>query len=131
MDEASKNIVSHKIMTVDEVAAAIGKRPRDKKVIMCHGTFDIVHPGHIRHLLYAKSKADILVTSLTCDDHIVKANFRPFVPEELRAHVELEIAHYTRLGKIFDYEYQHHEGLTRPQAEIVAGRVSALNDCFY
>jgi len=53
------------------------------------------------------------------------------VPEELRAHVELEIAHYTRLDKLFDYEYQHHEGLTRPQAELVAGRVSALNDCFY
>ena len=53
------------------------------------------------------------------------------VPEELRAHVELEIAHYTRLDKLFDYDYQHHEGLTRPQVEVVAGRVSALNDCFY
>lgn len=53
------------------------------------------------------------------------------VPEELRAHVELEVAHYTRLDKLFDYEYQHHDGLTRPQAELVAGRVSALNDCFY
>lgn len=53
------------------------------------------------------------------------------VPDELRAHVELEIAHYTRLDKLFDYDYQHHEGLTRPQAELVAGRVSALNDCFY
>jgi hypothetical protein len=53
------------------------------------------------------------------------------VPDELRAHVELEIAHYTRLDKLFDYEYQHHNGLSRPQAEVVAGRVSALNDCFY
>jgi hypothetical protein len=53
------------------------------------------------------------------------------VPEELRAHVELEVAHYTRLDKLFDYSYQHHDGLTRPQAELVAGRVSALNDCFY
>jgi hypothetical protein len=53
------------------------------------------------------------------------------VPEELRAHVELEEAHYTRLDKIMDYAYQHHDGLTRPQAEVVAGRVSALNDCFY
>ena len=53
------------------------------------------------------------------------------VPDELLAHLELEIAHYTRLDKLFDYEYQHHEGLTRPQAEVVAGRVSALNDCFY
>ena len=41
---------------------------------MCHGVFDLVHPGHIRHLLYAKSKADILVASLTADEHITKAN---------------------------------------------------------
>ncbi len=24
---------------------------------MCHGVFDVVHPGHLRHLLYAKDKA--------------------------------------------------------------------------
>src|SRR5262249_12080899 len=85
MDQASKKLVSHKVKTAEEIAAAIGARPREKKVIMCHGTFDIVHPGHVRHLLYAKSKGDILVASLTADAHIVKANFRPFVPQELRA----------------------------------------------
>ena len=85
MDDASKSLISHKIKTGEELAAAVGPRPRDKKVIMCHGTFDIVHPGHIRHLIYAKSKADILVASLTADAHIAKANFRPFVPQELRA----------------------------------------------
>ena len=52
---------------------------------MCHGTFDLVHPGHIRHLLYAKSKADILLVSLTCDAWIQKSDFRPFVPQDLRA----------------------------------------------
>jgi len=85
MDEASRNIVSHKIKTAQEIAALVGSRPREKKVIMCHGTFDIVHPGHVRHLLYAKSKADILIASLTADEHINKANFRPFVPQDLRA----------------------------------------------
>ncbi len=75
----------NKIKTVEELKKAIGPRPRKKRVIMCHGTFDIVHPGHIRHLMYAKSKADVLVTSLTSDKHIQKANFRPYVPEELRA----------------------------------------------
>jgi rfaE bifunctional protein kinase chain/domain len=77
--------IRDKIKTPAEVAAAIGPRPRARKVILCHGTFDIVHPGHIRHLLYAKSKADILVVSLTGDAHIAKAAFRPFVPEDLRA----------------------------------------------
>jgi rfaE bifunctional protein kinase chain/domain/rfaE bifunctional protein nucleotidyltransferase chain/domain len=85
MDAASRNIVGHKVKTAQDIAALIGPRPRDKKVIMCHGTFDIVHPGHVRHLLYAKSKADLLIASLTADEHIMKANFRPFVPQELRA----------------------------------------------
>ena len=75
----------HKIKNVEELRAAIGPRPRQRTVVMCHGVFDLVHPGHIRHLLYAKSKADILVTSLTADLHIAKANYRPFVPQELRA----------------------------------------------
>lgn len=85
MDEPSKQLVNHKIRSATEIADAIGQRPRKKKVIMCHGTFDIVHPGHVRHLLYAKSKGDLLVASLTADAHIAKANFRPFVPQELRA----------------------------------------------
>jgi rfaE bifunctional protein kinase chain/domain/rfaE bifunctional protein nucleotidyltransferase chain/domain len=85
MDDASRKLVNHKVKTAAAIAAAIGPRPREKKVIMCHGTFDIVHPGHVRHLLYAKSKGDLLVASLTADAHITKANFRPFVPQELRA----------------------------------------------
>ena len=34
---------------------------------MCHGNFDVVHPGHIRHLVFAKSKADTLIVSITSD----------------------------------------------------------------
>jgi rfaE bifunctional protein kinase chain/domain len=85
MDHASKSQVGHKIKTVAQLCEAIGPRPRQKRVIMCHGTFDVVHPGHVRHLLYAKTKGDILVASLTADEHIQKANFRPYVPEDLRA----------------------------------------------
>ena len=61
MDRESKSQVGYKIKTVEELCSIIGPRPRSKKVIMCHGTFDIVHPGHVRHLLYAKTKGDILV----------------------------------------------------------------------
>src|SRR5258708_7179894 len=52
---------------------------------MCHRTFDVVHPGHLRHLLYAKTKAGVLIASLTADVHIMKGNMRPYVPEDLRA----------------------------------------------
>ena len=74
-----------KIKTAVELAEVIGSQPRDKRVIMCHGTFDVVHPGHIRHLMYASSKGDILIASVTADEFIEKANFRPYVPQDLRA----------------------------------------------
>ena len=85
MDAASKLLYSHKIKTVTQIREAIGPRPRKHKVIMCHGTFDVVHPGHVRHLLYAKTKADILIASLTADEHIKKGSMRPYVPQDLRA----------------------------------------------
>lgn len=102
IDAASSKLVGHKVKTPKEIAEIIGAPPRDKKVIMCHGTFDIVHPGHVRHLLYAKSKADVLIASLTADAHIVKANFRPFVPQELRAFnlAALEVVDYV----VIDHE---------------------------
>ncbi len=74
-----------KIKTREELLKIIGSRPREKKIIMCHGVFDLVHPGHVQHLMYAKSKADLLVASLTSDAHVSKANFRPYVPQDLRA----------------------------------------------
>lgn len=77
----------HKIKAPEEIQAIVGKWPRENTVIMCHGTFDVVHPGHVRHLLFAKGKGDILIASLTCDAHVVKGQTgpRPYVPEELRA----------------------------------------------
>lgn len=74
-----------KIVSVDKLLSEIGHYPRKKTVVMCHGTFDIVHPGHIRHLRYAKSKADILIASLTSDEFINKGTYKPYVPEALRA----------------------------------------------
>jgi len=75
----------HKIKTAEQLRAIIGPPPRKKRVIMCHGVFDVVHPGHIRHLLYAKSKADLLVASITADKHITKGVHRPHVTQDLRA----------------------------------------------
>jgi rfaE bifunctional protein kinase chain/domain len=75
----------HKIKSVDELRQLIGPFPREKTVVMCHGVFDVVHPGHLRHLAYAKDKADILIASLTADQHIDKGIYRPHVPQDLRA----------------------------------------------
>lgn len=84
-NDAPHEAYRRKIKTREQLREAIGPRPRARKVIMCHGTFDLVHPGHVRHLMYARSKGDVLIASLTSDAHISKANYRPFVPQQLRA----------------------------------------------
>ena len=76
---------SFKVKTIKSIKPLIKKFPRNKKVILCHGVFDVVHPGHIRHLAYAKTKADILVISITGDKYITKGTYRPHVPQKLRA----------------------------------------------
>jgi len=85
MDYKLTDRYKHKIKTPSEIKEIIGEVPRDRKVIMCHGVFDIVHPGHIRHLMYAKGKAPVLVASITADHFINKGTYRPHVPQDLRA----------------------------------------------
>src|SRR5437868_6337107 len=85
MTPAEQQLFNRKIKSPQQLRELLGPPPRERRVIMCHGTFDLVHPGHIRHLIYAKSKAPVLIASLTSDAFIEKANHRPFVPQELRA----------------------------------------------
>ena len=74
-----------KIVNLKTLKKILGRRPRKEKVILCHGNFDVVHPGHVRHLTYAKSKADKLIVSITADKFIQKGIYRPFVPQNIRA----------------------------------------------
>ena len=75
----------YKIKNTKEVVKLVGIIPRKDKVILCHGVFDVVHPGHVRHLAYAKTKAKILIVSITADKYIHKGIYRPHVPQDIRA----------------------------------------------
>ena len=56
MAKADNNQYLKKIVKISQLKKIIGDPPRKKKVILCHGNFDVVHPGHVRHLNYAKSR---------------------------------------------------------------------------
>lgn len=60
-------------------------REQGKVVVQCHGCFDIVHPGHIRHLRQARSHGDILLVTITGDAAWTKRDGAPLIPQELRA----------------------------------------------
>lgn len=59
-------------------------REEGKKVIHCHGAFDLLHPGHIAHLEEAKSLGDVLVVSVTSAPYINKGPGHPYFSDELR-----------------------------------------------
>jgi len=44
---------------------------------MCHGTFDLIHLGHLRHFEEAKDKVDLLIVSVTDDEFINKGPGKP------------------------------------------------------
>ncbi len=80
-DAAPSKIVNQtELLRRREAARLTGRR-----VVHCHGCFDIVHPGHIRHLKFAKSQGDILLVSVTGDEEVKKGTGRPLIPQELRA----------------------------------------------
>ncbi len=49
------------------------------RVVMAHGTFDILHPGHVAHLEVAKAMGDWLVVGITDDAFVQKGPGRPAV----------------------------------------------------
>lgn len=45
--------------------------------VLCHGVWDTLHPGHLRHLAAAKALGDTLVVSVTSDRFVNKGPGRP------------------------------------------------------
>jgi rfaE bifunctional protein kinase chain/domain/rfaE bifunctional protein nucleotidyltransferase chain/domain len=75
-----------KILTLDQLLAwRRAARAAGETVVHCHGCFDIVHPGHIHHLQYARSLGDRLIVSVTADQNVNKGAARPLIPDDLRA----------------------------------------------
>lgn len=67
-------------------------REEKKTVVLCHGVFDLVHPGHILHFEEAKKKGDVLVVSVTAAAFVRKGPGRPYFSDELRLKFLSEIA---------------------------------------
>ncbi|MBW2975183.1 adenylyltransferase/cytidyltransferase family protein [Candidatus Woesearchaeota archaeon] len=80
---------SDKVLTFKQAIGIIHKiKSQGKKVGLCHGGFDLLHPGHIKHFESAKKLCDILVVSITSDRFIKKRKGlgRPIFHQQLRAY---------------------------------------------
>ena len=94
----NKKIVTKKRFH-DEIRPIIKKN--NKTIALCHGVFDLVHPGHITHLEQAKQMADILVVSITAAKYVRKGPGRPYFGDEQRMNflAALECVDYVMLSE--------------------------------
>ena len=75
-----------RIVAKEEFKTAIGPALRSggKTIALCHGVFDLVHPGHIVHFEQAKGMADVLVVSVTAAKYVRKGPGRPYFDDGMR-----------------------------------------------
>lgn len=74
-----------KIKRLKELEAVMrAARKAGKKVALCHGVFDVMHPGHIVHFKEAAQRADLVIVTVTPDRFVNKGPGRPVFDESLR-----------------------------------------------
>jgi rfaE bifunctional protein kinase chain/domain len=77
--------MENKVKTLEELKPILeDHKKQGKKIVHCHGVFDLIHFGHLQHFLAAKKQGDILVVTLTPDRFIQKGPERPFFNEDIR-----------------------------------------------
>lgn len=75
-----------KIRRIDELGTIAQELARGGKVVVhAHGTFDLLHVGHVRHLEAARRLGDVLMVTVTADRFVNKGPGRPVFGETLRA----------------------------------------------
>jgi len=79
-------MTSHKIISLADMEARSAElKSEGKVVVLCHGTFDLMHVGHVRYLQRARQEGDVLLVTVTADEFVNKGPGRPVFNEQLRA----------------------------------------------
>lgn len=88
-----------KIKSIDEIAFHVAQLKRSGVTVgMAHGTFDLFHAGHLRHLREARRQVDFLVVTVTADPHVNKGPGRPVFNYAARAEMLAELQCVNMVG---------------------------------
>ncbi len=90
-----------KIKKISDLAEILREIRSGKKLVLCHGVFDLLHIGHIRYFEQAKKYGDILIVTVTPDRFVNKGPERPAFPENLRAEAiaALDVVDYVAINE--------------------------------
>ena len=76
----------NKILNLEKLKAQVKKeKNKNKKIVLCHGVFDLIHIGHIKHFKEARKNGDYLIVSITSDKFVNKGSGRPIFNQSFRA----------------------------------------------
>jgi rfaE bifunctional protein kinase chain/domain/rfaE bifunctional protein nucleotidyltransferase chain/domain len=92
---------------INELNLRIAKRKfKNKKIVLCHGVFDLLHTGHLDYFKSAKKFGDVLLVSITSDKFVNKGPGRPYFKEQERLKMisSLEIVDYVYLNNFLTAE---------------------------
>jgi rfaE bifunctional protein nucleotidyltransferase chain/domain len=74
-----------KAVSIDELGELSARAHRaGHRIVLSHGIFDLLHPGHVDHLQQARRQGDILVVSVTSDREVRRGPGRPVFSDEMR-----------------------------------------------
>jgi D-glycero-beta-D-manno-heptose 1-phosphate adenylyltransferase len=77
------------VLTLEQAILRFGREKRNGRVVFTNGCFDLLHPGHIHTLEYARELGDVLIVGLNSDASVrhLKGEGRPVLPEHERAEI--------------------------------------------
>jgi len=148
--------MSNKIISLSKLAEIIDQLKKDQKsIVHCHGVFDLVHPGHLKHFEDAKKLGDILIVTISPDHYVNKGPGRPVFNERLRLEhlAALQMIDYVAVNDtpsavetilhlkpnvyVKGKEYENLEDLTGNVAQekdaigSVGGKIAFIGDAIY
>jgi rfaE bifunctional protein nucleotidyltransferase chain/domain len=91
-----------KVVDINRLVEIVNElKEQNKKVVLCHGCFDLMHPGHIKHFQAAKRMGDVLLVTVTPDRYVEKGEGRPVFSQDLRAEsiAALECVDYVAINR--------------------------------
>ncbi len=130
-----------KIRTLEELKEIAEKlQAEGRSVALCHGVFDLVHLGHVRHVEEAGTYGDVLMVTLTADAYVNKGPGRPIFPERMRAEMMAAMACVDYVGINYTPTAETVLDTIRPNVYVkgadyenpeddVTGKIAAERDC--
>lgn len=91
--------MKNKILTKNNLSQ-IREKFKNKKIVLCHGVFDLLHFGHLKHFERAKKYGHILIVSITSSNFVNKGPGKPYFSdtERLKMLSSIEIIDFVFLN---------------------------------